>query len=43
MLLVFKQMSFANAGDMQNMHTFSEKLAKVLVGNLKKQAQSLKF
>lgn len=43
MLLIFKQMSFANAGDMQQMHTFSEQLAKILVGFLKRQAQSIKF
>lgn len=43
MLLIFKQMSFANATDMQNMHGFSEQLAKVLVGYLKRQTQALKF
>jgi MFS superfamily sulfate permease-like transporter len=43
MLLIFKQMSFANAGDMQQMHDFSEQLAKILVGFLKRQAQAIKF
>ena len=42
-LLVFKQLSFANASDMEQMHTFCAELSKVLVGFLKKQALSLKL
>lgn len=42
-LLIFKQLSFANASDMEQMHKFAAQLSTILVGFLKKQALSLKL